>query len=74
MERAAFVSESVLAGSELTEVLGGLWNNIIEQFEDDAASVLAADGDIKLDVNQIPTARQRSGLVHPTKHHYVRRR
>ena len=48
METASFVSESVLAGGELTEVLGSLGNNIIVELEDDATSGLVVDGDIKL--------------------------
>ena len=31
------VTESVLAGSKLTEVLGGLGDNVVEELEDDAA-------------------------------------
>jgi hypothetical protein len=48
VETASFVSKSVLAGGELTEVLGSLGNNIIVELEDDATSGLAVDGDIKL--------------------------
>jgi hypothetical protein len=57
MERASFVSISVLAGSELTEVPGRLGNNIVVELEDDATGGFAVDGDVKLDVFQIPIAR-----------------
>ena len=59
MERAPFVSISVLAGSELTEVPGRLGNNLVVEPEDDATGGLAVDGDIKLHVFQIPIARWR---------------
>ena len=48
VERASFVSESMLAGGKLTEVLGGLGNNVVVELEDDATSGRAVDGDIKL--------------------------
>jgi len=48
VERASFVSESILASCELTEVLGGFWDNAVVELENDAASGLAVDGDIKL--------------------------
>lgn len=54
MESAAFVSKSVLAGSELTEVLGGFWHSFVVQLEDDTTSFFATDGDIKLDLYQTP--------------------
>lgn len=57
MESAAFVSESVLASSELTEVLGSLRNNVVVELEDDTAGRLIVDGDIKLNFYQTPIAR-----------------
>ena len=48
MERASFVSKSVLAGREFAEVLGGFGDNIVVELEDDATSGLVVDGDIKL--------------------------
>ena len=37
MELAAGVAEALLAGAESTEVLGGLWDDIVEELEVDAA-------------------------------------
>ena len=37
MELAAGVAEALLAGAESTEVLSGLWNDIVEELEVDAA-------------------------------------
>lgn len=54
MERAAFVSKSVLTGGEFTEVLGSLGNNIVIELEDDTTGGVSVDGNIKLDVYQIP--------------------
>ena len=48
VERAPFVSKSVLASREFTEVPGGFGDNVIVELEDDATSVLVVDGDIKL--------------------------
>jgi len=50
MERAAFVSKSVLTGGEFTEVLGSLGNNIVIELEDDTTGGGSVDGDIKEDV------------------------
>jgi len=50
MERAAFVSKSVLTGGEFTEVPGSLGNNIVIEPEDDATGGLVVDCDIKEDV------------------------
>ena len=48
VERASFVSKPVLPSSEFTEVPGSLGDNIVVQFEGDAASGLATDADIEL--------------------------
>ena len=48
VERASFVSKSILASREFTEVPGGFGDNIVVELEDDAASGVAVDGDIKL--------------------------
>ena len=48
MERASFVSESVRARGELTEVFGGFGNDIVVELEGDTTSGLAVDSDIKL--------------------------
>lgn len=40
MEGRALVAEAVLASAELTEVLGGLGDNIVVEFEDDTAALL----------------------------------
>jgi hypothetical protein len=79
MERASFVSESVLAGCELAEVPGRLGDDIVEEPEDDATSGLAVDGDIKLVFirRKIRIARsgyEKSGLFRSTRCWYVRRR
>ena len=48
MESASFVSKSVLASREFTEILGGVGDNIVVELEDDPTGLLAVDGDIKL--------------------------
>ncbi len=50
MERRARVAEAVFACAELTEVLRGLWDDIVEELEDDAARRLIVDVDIELDL------------------------
>lgn len=50
VEGASFVSKSVLVGSELTEVPGGLGNDFVVEPEDDATQGRAVDFDVKLDV------------------------
>jgi len=37
VELAARVAEALLAGAEGSEVLGGLWNGVVEELEVDAA-------------------------------------
>lgn len=48
VERRARITETVLAGGELTEVLCGSRNYIIIEFEGDTASGLVVNGDIEL--------------------------
>eukprot|EP00538_Stauroneis_constricta_P007049 CAMPEP_0119545972 /NCGR_PEP_ID=MMETSP1352-20130426/570_1 /TAXON_ID=265584 /ORGANISM="Stauroneis constricta, Strain CCMP1120" /LENGTH=213 /DNA_ID=CAMNT_0007590611 /DNA_START=130 /DNA_END=771 /DNA_ORIENTATION=- len=50
VEDGSSVSVSVLAGAELTEVFGSLWDDVASQFHRDAASWLAADGHIEVDL------------------------
>ena len=66
VEGRSFVSESVLASSELTEVACGLGDFIVVEFEDDAALRLAVDGDIELR-RWIQTSVDESG-VFPANH------
>ena len=40
VEFAALVAEALLAGAEGTEVLGSLWDNVVEELEVDAAGAL----------------------------------
>ena len=37
MELAALVAEALLAGAQGTEILGGLWYNVVEELEVDTA-------------------------------------
>jgi hypothetical protein len=48
VERGPRVTIPVLARGELTEVLGRLWHDVVEQPEHDAASGLVVDGDVEL--------------------------
>ena len=48
MEATSSVSETVLAGCQLAEVLRGLGDYVVIELEDDASSGLAADGHVKL--------------------------
>ena len=43
MELAARVAEALLAGAEGTEVLGGLWDGLVEELEVDAGRTLCCD-------------------------------
>ena len=43
MELAARVAEALLAGAEGTEVLGGLWDGLVEELEIDAGRTLCCD-------------------------------
>ena len=43
VEGASLISETLLAGTESSEVLGGLWHHGVEQFEDDSACALASN-------------------------------
>jgi len=79
VERASFVSVSLPAGSKLTEVFGGLGNNIIVELEDNATGGLAADGDIKLvfighEIGIVGLGCEKSSRAHSTRYQYVRRR
>jgi len=50
VEARACVAEAVLARRELTEVARRLWDNIVEESEDDAARGLFVDRDVEVDV------------------------
>ena len=50
VESRTGVSVAILASGELAEVAGGLGDDIVVQLEDDAASVLVTDFDIKLSI------------------------
>jgi hypothetical protein len=50
VEGGTGITEAVLASAELTEVLGGLWDDIVVELEDDTAGWLVVDGDIKVGV------------------------
>jgi hypothetical protein len=67
MERASLVSKARLTSAKLTEVLGSLGDNIGTEFHDDAASGLAANGDIKKDLGVGPGMQ-----LHCEMYSYVR--
>ncbi len=48
MEGGSCVSETILASGELTEIPGGPGDDIIVEFEDDAASTCTVNSDIEL--------------------------
>ena len=48
VEGRALVAETVFTSGELTEVLRGPRDNIVEELEDDATSGLVVDGDVEL--------------------------
>ena len=48
MERAARITETVLARRELAEIPCGVWYHVIEQAEHDSACRLRVDGDVEL--------------------------
>ena len=48
VESATRVAEAVLARCELAEVLRGLWHYVVVELEDDAASRLRVNGNVKL--------------------------
>jgi len=79
VERASFVSLSRLAGSKLTEVLGGLGNNVVVEPEDNALGGIAADADIELvfighGIGIVGLGCEKSSRAHSTRYQYVRRR
>ena len=48
VEGGALVAEAVLAGGELSEVAGGLGDDVIKEPEDDTAGGLVVDRDVEL--------------------------
>ena len=50
VEGRALVAETVFTSGELTEVLRGPRDNIVEELEDDATSGLVVDGDVELKI------------------------
>ena len=52
MELAARVAEALLAGAEGAEVLSGLWHDIIEELEVDAAFTFCSS------IHQLPIIKQ----------------
>lgn len=50
MEFGSFVAKAMLSRGELTEILGSFWDNVVEEFEDDAPGGLAVDRDVEEDV------------------------
>lgn len=50
MEARARVTETVLAGGELTEVTCSLGHDVVIKLEDDPSGGLAINGDVELDV------------------------
>ena len=67
MERAARITETVLARRELAEIPCGVWYHVIEQAEHDSACRLRVDGDVELLSGTNGTAkiggRTRRGLL-----------
>lgn len=55
MKAGSLVSESLLSGTEGTEVLRGLGHNISTELHDDASSGLAANGNVKVNLGIRPT-------------------
>jgi len=53
METGSLVSVTILVGAELAEVTSGLGDNVVVKLKDDAASILATDLDIKINVPSI---------------------
>ena len=52
VEGGALVAKTVLAGGELTEVLRGLRDDVVEEPEGDTARGRVVDGDIELDAQK----------------------
>jgi hypothetical protein len=50
VEPGSFVTITVLARGELTEIFGRLWHDVVEQLERDAASGFVVDADVEEDV------------------------
>ena len=53
MEGGSLVAKAMLSSRELTEIFRSLGDDIIVEFEDDATSRLAVNGDVKLSVQEI---------------------
>ena len=62
VEAGSLVSESLLAGAQSTEVLGGLGNNIGSQLHGDSSSGLSANGDIKVNLRIGPEVKVRKTI------------
>jgi hypothetical protein len=58
----AGLANTFLASAKRAEVLGGLWNNIGEEFHDDPTSRLAADGHIKENPGVCHYEREKLGI------------
>ena len=58
VEARAGVTETMLSGCKLTEVLRGLWDDVVKELEDDTAGGLIVNGNIKL---------KTSGYMHQNK-------
>ena len=55
VEGGALVAETLLPGGELTEVTGGLGDDVVEEPEDDATRGLVVDRDVELHVPPPPS-------------------
>ena len=60
MEARERVAKAVLAGAELAEVAGSLWDDVVVQAHDDVAGRLAVDLDLEVDGLAWSTDRARS--------------
>jgi hypothetical protein len=49
VEGRSLVAKTMLASTELTEVFGGFGDDVVKEFEDDAARRSAVDADIELE-------------------------
>lgn len=53
MERASLIPEPLLACAKLTEVPGGLGNDVVIDLDDNSTGFLVGDGDVELDPRRV---------------------
>ncbi|KAH3659989.1 hypothetical protein OGAPHI_007194 [Ogataea philodendri] len=64
VENGVLVSKALLAGTQCSEVLGGLWNDLVVQVKHDTRLFLAIDGDVEIALDKVGTRGGESSFEH----------